>query len=134
MSGAPTATDMTNIGGVGALRRYAPISRRRRLIPIDNRGSQYGLPDADTERLVPMARYDWLMQRGTDAHQGVFISSKKVPYEVGLTLMSQPRTDGGSFRPPPLIFRGSFLLFCHSHFDQFRQFVDRSRWSDRSSS
>jgi hypothetical protein len=101
----------------------------------DIRGSQLGLPDADAERLVPMARSDWLTSRGTNTHQGVFISSKKVPYGVGLTLMSRPRTDGGSFLSPPHIFRGSFLFyFRHSHFDQFRQFVDRSRWSDRSSS
>jgi hypothetical protein len=30
----------------------------------------------------------------------------------------RPRTDDGSFRPPPHIFRGSFLFFRHSHFDQ----------------
>jgi hypothetical protein len=94
-----------------------PFSRRNQY----NRGSQYGLPDPDAERLVPMARSDWLTPRGTDAHQGVFISSKKVPYGVGLTLMSRPRTDGGSFLPPPHIFRGSFLFFRHSHFDQCRQ-------------
>jgi hypothetical protein len=52
--------------------------------------------------------------RGTDA-QGVFISSKKVPYGVGLTLMSRPMTDGGSFLSPPHIFRGSFLPFFAIH-------------------
>jgi hypothetical protein len=62
-----------------------------------------------------MTRSDWLMPRGAVAHQGVFISSKKVPYGAGLTLMAPPTTDTGQTGnlsdPPPHIFRGVFLSF-----------------------
>jgi hypothetical protein len=98
----------------------------RWFIPIfDNRGSQLGFPDTDTEGAVEMTQSDWLMLRGAVAHQGVFISSKKVPYGAGLTLMAPPTTDTGQTGnlsdPPPHIFRGSFLFFFairHSHFDR----------------
>jgi hypothetical protein len=63
-----------------------------------------------------MARSDWLTPRGTSTHQGVFISSKKFPYGVGLTLMSPPTTDQGQtgdLSDPHLTFlEGRFSFFA----------------------
>jgi hypothetical protein len=54
------------------------------------------------------------MPRDAVAHQGVFISSKKVPYGAGLTLMAPPTTDTGQrgnlSDPPPHIFRALSLF------------------------
>jgi hypothetical protein len=89
-------------------------------LPPLYRGSQLGFPDTDAEGAVEMTRSDWLMPRGAVAHQDAFISSKKVPYGAGLTLMAPPTTDTGQTGnlsdPPPHIFRGAFLSFRHSPF------------------
>jgi hypothetical protein len=64
-----------------------------------------------------MTQSDWLMPRGAVAHQGVFISSKKVPYGAGLTpdadgpTHHRHRTDGESFRPSTSYFQRGVSLF-----------------------
>jgi hypothetical protein len=77
---------------------------------IDNRGSQLGFPDTDADGAVEMTRSDWLIPRGAVAHQGVFISSKKVPYGAGPT-HHRHRTDGESFRPSTSHFQRGVSLF-----------------------